>query len=169
MLDFQPFNEFTAMLLAERTESAANQLVRTIGFDAMRQAAERLQAQGLISDDCAAHIVLRLMGDLSIGQEQVQRMQRLGIDVPEELAGPGDGHALQAVLSETRIEINMHPGLATTDTGDGHEYVPSADDEPRPPPDAAEHICPICGEPISRQAIGCRKHWRQVKADQADG
>jgi len=168
MLDFQPFNEFTALLLAERTESAANQLVRTIGFDAMRQAAERLQAQGLISDDCAAHIVLRLMGDLSIGQEQVQRMERLGIDVPEELAGPGDGHTLQALLSETRIEVNMDLGVANTDTGDGHEYAASADGGSEPAkPD--QRTCPVCGVPISKEATGCRKHWMQIKKAQADG
>jgi rubrerythrin len=33
--------------------------------------------------------------------------------------------------------------------------------------DDSEHTCPICGEPISRNAVGCRKHWREVRKQMA--
>ena len=29
--------------------------------------------------------------------------------------------------------------------------------------------CPICGVPISRKAVGCRKHWREVKRRREPG
>ena len=212
MLDFAPLNDFTAMLLSERTEAAARQLARSLGFDAMRRAAETLQRQGLISEDCAAHLILDLMCDLSLGQDQVQRMERLGIDVPDEIAAP-PLPGLQAVFTHTDTRVTLDVGdpiAVNTDTGDGHEYVESAgdgDDEDKAfargqrlermeqlraakrrvdgkngkpkqdsvrshtkPPDGEEEqkTCPICGEPISRQAVGCRKHWRQVKRGELD-
>jgi len=174
MLEFAPFNEFTAMLLSERTEIAAGQLVRAIGFNAMRRATELLYGQGLIDDDNAAHIILSLMEDLSIGHEQVQRMERLGLGVPEELNGPNDGHTLQAVFSETTIAIErdveeesqrearedrlhaMEQLRAAKRRADAKNGKAGADDD-------SEHTCPICGVPISAKAVGCRSHWREVK------
>ena len=41
--------------------------------------------------------------------------------------------------------------------------------EPKPQAVAADDVrrCPICGVAISVAAAGCRKHWRQVKREQA--
>ena len=171
MLEFQPFNEFTAMLLGERTEAAARQLVHALGFNAMRQATESLATQGLISSDCAAHIILDLMGTLSIGEDQIERLERLGLDVPAEL-GEGDGPiALQAVFSSTRMTV--HSEEVAEDAPDPREQLRAikrrveAKDNGKGQAGEDEHTCPICGDPISRQAVGCRKHWRQVKKDMA--
>jgi len=177
MLEFQPFNEFTAMLLSERTQAAARQLIRSIGFDAMRRTTETLRMEGLIGEDCAAHIVLSLMADLDVGHEQVQRLQRLGIDVPEEIAGSDDGHALQAVFGESTIAVEIADedgGLeeaqrqAREDRLHALEQLRAAKGRAeaknsKPAQDGEQPTCPICGEPISAGAAGCRKHWRQAK------
>jgi len=175
MLEFQPFNEFTAMLLGERTEAAARQLVHALGFNAMRQATESLATQGLISNDCAAHIILDLMGTLSIGDDQAERLQRLGLDVPDELGEGGGPMALQAVFSSTRISV--HAEAAKEDVPDPREQLRAIkarvdgkdNGKGESEPGDGEHTCPVCGDPISRQAVGCRKHWRQVKKDMAAG
>ena len=160
MLEFAPFNEFTAILLTERTERAARQLIRAIGFSAMRQATEQLVSQRLIDDDTAAHIILSLMVDLDLEDDQVQRMKRLGIAVPDELAAPEGHPALEAA---TEIP-NAGDPLPHVWGRDGEGASP-------PPPDpepTEDRVCPVCGIPISPAAVGCRAHWRQVKRDQEE-
>lgn len=178
MLEFQPFNEFCGMLLSERVESAANALVRAVGQDAVRRATEALQEQGLISDDCAAHIVLGLMSELSLGQEQVQRMERLGLGVPEELAE--ERPALAALFGETAIAVEIEVEdehrqaredrlhaleqlRAAKGRADGKNGKAKAKPEKSQADDGEQRTCPVCGEPISAGAAGCRRHWRQVK------
>jgi len=163
----------------------ARQLIRSIGFDAMRRTTETLRLEGLIGEDCAAHIVLSLMADLDVGHEQVQRLQRLGIDVPEEIAGPDDGHALQAVFGESTIAVEIADedgGLeeaqrqaredrlhaleqlrAAKGRAHGKNGKAKAKGEKSQADDGEQRTCPVCGEPISAGAAGCRKHWRQVK------
>jgi len=48
----------------------------------------------------------------------------------------------------------------------------AAKEEPAPPQvynDQGERVCPICKEPISKDAVGCRLHWRQVKKQMQSG
>lgn len=163
MLEFTPLNEFTAVLLVERTERAAVELVRAIGFDAMRRATEELVGAGLISGDCAAHIVLDLMGDLSVGQDQLQRMRRLGIPGADQIATAQTGQtpALQAALASI-VQVTL---------ADAPAPEPDAP-SPQPQQDQSgdgSKYCPVCGIPISANALGCRAHWRQVKRALQEG
>lgn len=199
MLQFQPFNDFLAMVLDERAEAAAGQLVRTEGYRSMRLAIEALHNGGLIGDECAAHLALALIGDLSVDGEHLQRLERLGVGVPDALPDPGDGHALQALIGETAVQLSSAdegktlgefiPEDADTERGQARENRlhaleqlraakrradrksgSSHEDSARPHAtsngdDEDQRTCPICGVPLSRGAIGCRKHWRQVKKE----
>ena len=176
MLEFAPLSEFAAVLLSEKTTAAAGQLVRAVGFSATHRAIECLVQQGLISTDCAAHLILDLMSDLTI----------LGADISAELSGGEAPPALRAVFSQTEIRVTADasvedpPEALVEDPREQLRQIKTGVDKraktppsPRkaktPAAEVAEHTCPVCGEPISIKAIGCVKHWRQVKRGRQPG
>jgi hypothetical protein len=99
-------------------------------------------------------------GDGGDAEPSPQGDPALDAVVPEPKEPETPGQASRRRLREIKARVDAGDSVRSNTKS---KRPRKRQDEPA----KSQRTCPVCGEPISRQATACRKHWRQVKRDRA--
>jgi len=81
-------------------------------------------------------------------------------DLSSRINGSGEPDPMEV---DVRVEEPRPAALEA-----GNEEREEAAGDVAPLTATKPHRCPVCGVPISASAVGCRKHWRQVKREMGE-
>lgn len=129
-------------------ELSCAQFIQACAAQTARNVLDELERAGLIDDGIAGRLALQLIDQFGPETEQSGKV------------------VLRIGHTETERIYLSHLGLSepSTPTEPPFQAMPRSDRKPH-----SQRTCPICGKELySPTAIGCVKHWREVKRRQAE-
>jgi len=145
--------EWVGLRADMQSEKAIRAYLKALAGSVMNEALASMVREGLIGGETALRLGMEIL--VMIGEEA---------DV--EHGGPGEAELAEpekvehGALPEGKKETSEVESTPVEE-----EVKPKKRRRQGEPPPLEKH-CPVCGVPLSgKGAVGCRKHWRQVKAE----
>jgi len=146
---YEPIGRLLIATAEVRVEQACRQLLTGMALETVNEGLNGLLQGGVIDDRIATRLGLEFITGLGAKTPETRQATPPAVSAPE-VAALGDGEAASAD-EDAALKIVECTARAETEEQDDAE-----NDEP--------NRCPVCGIRISASAVGCRAHWRQVKA-----
>ena len=112
---------------------------------------ESLRATGMVDPRTTQRVLLKVSArlfDIGPGAERGEQLEELG-EGPVRVPEAGEARRLEAGKKAKATRTRAKRARKA----DGAEEV---------------RTCPVCGVPLSKGAVGCRKHWHQIKKQAQD-